>query len=82
MNAPVFAESISSPRALAEPQEMHEILEAFEAGLWLFWVCVREIIAVPRPTMLSWARRLHCTPSEPCFRRGQAPPGGRLPERR
>lgn len=35
-------------------------LKASEAGLWLFWVTEREIIAVPRPSILVERDRLHC----------------------
>jgi len=33
---------------------------AYEAGLWLFWVLEREVIAVPRPSLRIEADRLHC----------------------
>lgn len=32
---------------------------AFEAGLWLFWVCEDEVIAVPRPSITIEGDRLH-----------------------
>jgi hypothetical protein len=38
----------------------HPLREAFEAGLWLFWVLEREVIAVPRPAVRTLDGRLHC----------------------
>ncbi len=35
-------------------------LDASEAGLWLFFVTEREVIAVPRPSILIEDDRLHC----------------------
>jgi hypothetical protein len=35
-------------------------VDAFEAGLFIFWVCPDEIVAVPRPVMLIEDDRLHC----------------------
>ena len=35
-------------------------LDAVEAGLWLFWVCEKEIVAVPRPAIQTQGDRLHC----------------------
>jgi hypothetical protein len=34
--------------------------EAFDAGLWLFWITETEILAVPRPSVRIEADRLHC----------------------
>jgi hypothetical protein len=35
-------------------------VDAYEAGLWLFWVTADEIIAVPRPALRLDGDRLHC----------------------
>lgn len=35
-------------------------VDAFEAGLWLFWVLEDAVIAVPRPAVKSENGRLHC----------------------
>jgi hypothetical protein len=35
-------------------------VDAFEAGLWLFWVLRDEVIAVPRPVLRLEGERLHC----------------------
>jgi hypothetical protein len=35
------------------------LLTAFEAGLWLFWVCDDEVLAVPRPILRRWQGRLY-----------------------
>ena len=35
-------------------------VDAFEAGLWLFWVVEHEVIAVPRPALRIVDNRLHC----------------------
>jgi hypothetical protein len=36
------------------------LVDAFEAGLWLFWVMDAEVIAVPRPVMQVAGENLHC----------------------
>jgi len=36
------------------------LVEAFEAGLWVYWVMRREIVAVPRPLFHMQNGRLHC----------------------
>ena len=36
------------------------LLQAFEAGLWLFWVTHREVLAVLRPAVRIENRQLHC----------------------
>ena len=35
-------------------------VDAFEAGLWLFWILDKEVIAVPRPVLCLEGDRLHC----------------------
>jgi hypothetical protein len=35
-------------------------VDAYEAGLWLFWIREDDVIAVPRPSMLVVDDRLHC----------------------
>jgi hypothetical protein len=35
-------------------------VDAFEAGLWLFWVTTDEVVAVPRPALQIEGERLHC----------------------
>ena len=35
------------------------MVDAFTAGLWLFWVCADEVIAVPRPSIHVEGERLH-----------------------
>jgi hypothetical protein len=35
-------------------------VDAYEAGLWIFWVLEKEVIAVPRPAMQIVGDRLHC----------------------
>jgi hypothetical protein len=35
------------------------LLDAYEAGLWQFWVTATEIIALPRPTLVLEGGRLH-----------------------
>ncbi|MDQ3804298.1 MAG: hypothetical protein M3416_10755, partial [Acidobacteriota bacterium] len=35
-------------------------VDAYEAGLWLFWVLEGEVVAVPRPAMLFAGDQLHC----------------------
>lgn len=35
-------------------------VDAFEAGLFLYWITPDEIVAVPRPVMLLQGDRLHC----------------------
>src|SRR5438132_1185103 len=35
-------------------------VDASEAGLWLFWVLEREVIAVPRPSLRISDDQLHC----------------------
>lgn len=40
---------------------MAPFLDATEAGLWVFWVLEREVLAVPRPGIRTdEAERLHC----------------------
>ena len=36
------------------------LADAFTAGLWLFWICDDEVIAVPRPAVHVDGDRLHC----------------------
>ena len=36
------------------------LLDAYEAGLWQFWLARTEIIALPRPTLAMSGGRLHC----------------------
>lgn len=35
-------------------------LQAYEAGLWCFWVCRHEVVAVPRPVVYVEDNQLHC----------------------
>lgn len=35
-------------------------VDAYEAGLWLFWVRREEVVAVPRPVIRVVDNRLHC----------------------
>ena len=35
-------------------------VDAYEAGLWLFWMLEREVVAVPRPVLRVEDDRLHC----------------------
>jgi len=35
-------------------------VDAYEAGLWLFWITATQVIAVERPTMRLLDDRLHC----------------------
>ena len=35
-------------------------LNAYEAGLWLYWVMPAEVVAVPRPVLHLLEHRLHC----------------------
>jgi len=36
------------------------LIEAFQAGLWCYWVCGEEIIVVPRPILRTRNGQLHC----------------------
>jgi hypothetical protein len=36
------------------------MLDAFDAGLWLYWLTPDEVIAVPRPVLRIEGRMLHC----------------------
>jgi hypothetical protein len=35
-------------------------VDAYEAGLWLFWITKTEVLAVPRPALRIEGDRLHC----------------------
>jgi hypothetical protein len=35
------------------------MVDAYAAGLWLFWICKNEVIAVPRPALHIEGERLH-----------------------
>jgi hypothetical protein len=36
------------------------LVDAYEAGLWLFWVTAKEVIAVERPALRTLNDQLHC----------------------
>jgi hypothetical protein len=36
------------------------LLDAYDAGLWMFWLTAGEIIALPRPSLMLSGNRLHC----------------------
>ncbi|PYS47795.1 MAG: hypothetical protein DMF68_15090 [Acidobacteria bacterium] len=38
---------------------MRNLMDAYEAGLWQFWLAGTEIIALPRPTLVMSGGRLH-----------------------
>lgn len=57
-----WSAALSAARSAAESaaESAAPFVDAYEAGLWLFWVCEREVIAVPRPALQIVDERLHC----------------------
>lgn len=64
LTTPVRSAALAVTFALQAPSELRgpllDLLEAAEAGLWLFWMRREDVVAILRPALRFRAPRLHC----------------------